>query len=1068
MEVSSMNRKMPEHWIFESISSDEFLKAFSIADNRLVCYSLGGCCKIDKIDEEIQIKENIHIKNMIELLEMVTIEWSNTQENDTYKLKEIYQQLFYLCKVLPIPNDDIEKIKFIYKLISYAYLGEKWESGRRYLKENDDKCVVNISDLDSWDKKVFKKTYMAFILLIKKSSWNDLNYACDYIRSLREEQSLYEKIYLSSLQSKQMQGRAYELIGLYHFAKAIETMCEFMVNGKSSSDIREQIDFHFEKALESSEHIFNLEMNLILQSLRNTIKQMISNSIWMVTERVNSRVSRFVENITKSNKPIFELLYPQKYSVLEKGLLDPAHKAVVVNLPTSSGKTLLSEFRILQALNQFSDDEGWVAYVAPTKALVNQITLQFKRDLHPIGIKVEKMSGAIELDTFEENILLSTKKQFDILVVTPEKLNLLIRDKIEEKVGRPLALVVVDEAHNIEDPQRGLNLELMMANIKNDCRYANFLLLTPFIPNSDELARWLDPDSPNPIQLQLSWQPNERIVGAFYPEGSRRNWNTTFETLLTSNEQIQIEKKIKIDDITPLNIARSSITKTSLTVAVTKQLLKREGILVICKEQGHCWNCAKMIASEINETYHDEDIELVKRFVASELGKNFILKDLLDKGIGVHHAGLPEEVKYLMEWLMEKGKLKVLVATTTIAQGINFPVSTILMASYSYPYTSEMPTRDFWNLVGRSGRTEQGSIGIVGIAIGDKESNKNEELKKLREYISKSTKELLSNLVHMVDETIENGSILKLSAQFYKPEWSQFLQYITHMFNQCKDLDEFNAKAELFLRRTYGYKFLTPNNKKILLNSVIDYGETLNKHKGLTKLSDSTGFSMEAINRVMYNVKELGLTQNNWDTSSLFNNENTLKNLMGVMLSIPEISDSLQKVVGNNRVQGSTLAQLTMDWVSGKDIEYIAKRYYNGDNYDAITSCCNAIYSKLIHSATWGLASIQKMPTSGIDFDNLKDDEKREISNLPAMIYYGVDSSEAILMRINNIPRTIAKEFGNKFASEVEGIYKTTPSEAFEWIANLTDNHWNSIVGNNLVASGKDYSKIWRIINGDR
>ena len=50
----------------------------------------------------------------------------------------------------------------------------------------------------------------------------------------------------------------------------------------------------------------------------------------------------------------------------------------------ASGKTLIAEFRILQALNQFSDDNGWVVYVAPTRALVNQIASRLKRDLSPI------------------------------------------------------------------------------------------------------------------------------------------------------------------------------------------------------------------------------------------------------------------------------------------------------------------------------------------------------------------------------------------------------------------------------------------------------------------------------------------------------------------------------------------------------------------------------------------------------------------------------------------------------------------------------------------------------------
>ena len=113
----------------------------------------------------------------------------------------------------------------------------------------------------------------------------------------------------------------------------------------------------------------------------------------------------------------------------------------------------------------------------------------------------------------------------------------------------------------------------------------------------------------------------------------------------------------------------------------------------------------------------------------------------------MHHSGLSDEVRVLIEWLMERGKLNILVATTTIAQGINFPVSTIIMASIAYPYTSEMPIRDFWNLVGRAGRAGQNDVGMIGITIGARNDNqKQEELAKLTRYVKKSTEELFYQL----------------------------------------------------------------------------------------------------------------------------------------------------------------------------------------------------------------------------------------------------------------------------------------------------------------------------------
>src|SRR5215204_2812905 len=69
-----------------------------------------------------------------------------------------------------------------------------------------------------------------------------------------------------------------------------------------------------------------------------------------------------------------------------KGCSTRQTKQLLSTLPTSGGKTVLAQFRMLQALNQFADDDGWVAYVAPTRALVSQITRRLRTDFEPLGI----------------------------------------------------------------------------------------------------------------------------------------------------------------------------------------------------------------------------------------------------------------------------------------------------------------------------------------------------------------------------------------------------------------------------------------------------------------------------------------------------------------------------------------------------------------------------------------------------------------------------------------------------------------------------------------------------------
>ncbi len=988
------------HWILDELSYEIQRKAEELISKKKFENKLFNRSALTQ--EETELLEKI-----LEIYELTIIDlWDKEEKKNDFSM--LSKKCFDILQILPLPQDDVLKIKHILKLVAYSYLGEKWEDGRRFLIEEKNTWEIEINGDDTWDKRLFKKTYLAILYLVRKNSWEDLRNAINLINDLRNEQKKYEDEYLNSVETEFKRGAALELASFYHFAKSIEVLGKFMLDGEPPSDrVKSEIEHHLNKGIEFCDLSGNFEFSLVLRLMLAMFKKMVFNSIWRVSERINPKITIFVKHITKASKPVYELLYPQRAAVLEMGLLDPASRGIVVNLPTSSGKTLIAEFKILQALNQFED--GWIAYVVPTRALVNQITNRLRRDLgsHPLNLKIEKMSGALEIDFFEEKLI--EEKAFDILVTTYEKLNLLIRQGIEQKLGRELVLLIVDEAHNIESSDRGLNLEMLVSIVKSDCKHANLLLLTPFIPNSKEVSKWIDEDSPKSIDIQLNWwKPNDQVIGIYYAEGERRNWKTYFEPLVTMHHTLYFSEKIQIGGYNPIfNVPRSKLNnKSLLTSIVAKQLEDIGPLLIVARTVEDTWKIAENLCKYF-DPIGDEDISLIKRFVAAELGENFPLVKYLSKGIGIHHAGLPEEIKYLMERLMEENKLRILVATTTIAQGINFPVSAILMASYSYPF-EEMPVRDFWNIVGRAGRIDQKQLGVVGIAVKDEDDKR-----KVTEYVQRQTGNLISILVKMVDELENLGRELGMELIIRYPEWSAFLQYIAHLYRQYNNVSELISRLEMELNRTYGYRILNQRKKEILKNAVKQYVRKLSGKEHIVNLADQTGFSPESIERTISKLQKLGLKQSDWYSSKLFNTESgTLRKLIGVMLSVPEVKKSLEVDIPGETITYSKLSHLIIDWVSGKEFTEIAKEIWGTDDPTAISNCVKAIYQKVVNGATWGLAAFLNMPTSGIDFSKLTEDEIRLVKNIPAMIYYGVNTEEGVVMRINNVPRSIANKLG--------------------------------------------------------
>ena len=217
------------------------------------------------------------------------------------------------------------------------------------------------------------------------------------------------------------------MIGLYHLAKAAEIFAHYMTDGvvDGKYQIQELLDTHFDRVLAVCRQTRMIQLEPLAILLSASASQMAENSIWTVTRAVNSRVSDFVENLVargRGDKAIFDVLPPQRRVLAEKGLLGSSRRAVVVSLPTSSGKTMIAEFRILQALNQFDRERGWIAYLVPTRALVNQISRQLRRDLSDLGINVEQISPALEIDNIESELLCQSdpENEFRILVTTPE------------------------------------------------------------------------------------------------------------------------------------------------------------------------------------------------------------------------------------------------------------------------------------------------------------------------------------------------------------------------------------------------------------------------------------------------------------------------------------------------------------------------------------------------------------------------------------------------------------------------------------------------------------------------
>ena len=246
------------------------------------------------------------------------------------------------------------------------------------------------------------------------------------------------------------------------------------------------------------------------------------------------------------------------------------------------------------------------------------------------------------------------------------------------------------------------------------------------------------------------------------------------------------------------------------------------------------------------------------------------------------------------------------------------------------------------------------------------------------------------------------------------------------------------------------------------------YAQSINPRDAA--LADETGFSTISLRRLMGQLRDANLNLDDWRSDQLFSRAKSKHEEVGRYdVGHPEVQRAMKDAApGGDPTDMTSLSRLIIDWVNGQGISYLANKYFsNLDQAKAIVKCSKSLYRNIAHAATWGVAAMQKMSESGIKWDDLSELDKRRLQNLPAMIHYGVNTDEAVLMRKNNIPRSIATRLGELYKAKYGGeIFNQNSEEITNWITELRNETWEGVRPSDSVLSGSDYKKVWQKLTG--
>ncbi len=397
--------------------------------------------------------------------------------------------------------------------------------------------------------------------------------------------------------------------------------------------------------------------------------------------------------LAKIGKPHPTPFVPDAYQI--RALAAIRQNDCLVIAPTGSGKTWIAREAMLSVIEK----AGRAWYASPLKALSNSKWVEF-------GLHFDSENVGIITGDTKENT------EAPIIVGTTEILRNQLYDAMNRGEDLNCDLVILDEAHYLGDADRGVVWEEIMIYLP---ARVNLLLLSATIGNGEEIAAWLQSIRNKTCTVVREEKRPVPLYPLFmHPSGCLHPFLDGKKATPAVSEFLRKDK------------FRHRGSRRPPDYAGIIRVLERFNLLpaiFFLKSRAEC-DAALFCRSGLgplaeNETFTDDLYELLDRFPT--LGSHRQIKALRASGLAAHHGGQLPAWKMLVEEMMNRGHLRVIFATTTVAAGVNFPARTIVLFNsdqFNGRDFDPLTATEFRQMSGRAGRRGQDNIGFMLAVAG--------------------------------------------------------------------------------------------------------------------------------------------------------------------------------------------------------------------------------------------------------------------------------------------------------------------------------------------------------------
>ncbi len=372
--------------------------------------------------------------------------------------------------------------------------------------------------------------------------------------------------------------------------------------------------------------------------------------------------------------------------------------SVVVCAPTGSGKTVIAEYAVELALARGKR----CFYTTPLKALSNQKLYDLRKKYG------EQQVGLLTGD-------ISINRDAPVVVMTTEVFRNMLYGTSFGDVNKNLAnvaSVILDECHYMNDAERGTVWEESIIYAPTEIQ---LVALSATVANAEDLTAWISETHGPTDLISSTFRPVP--LRFYYFGGNRlfpllaqgRGLNSQLKTLFGGKRYSGgARRRRQAGDVPDPQMVLLELAKKNMLPAIYFLFSRRGCEESMRKAQG---------LNLINQLERQQ----LEKSIAELVGDNPNLKNhphlpYLLEGLSVHHAGMLPSWKGVVEKLFQKGLLKAVFATETLAAGINMPARTTIISSISKRADEghrSLTASEFLQMSGRAGRRGMDEVGHV-------------------------------------------------------------------------------------------------------------------------------------------------------------------------------------------------------------------------------------------------------------------------------------------------------------------------------------------------------------------